>query len=85
MEPIDVYLMYCAMKAHFSKSNYDYVKYDGRPKFPEIPFGNARTGTSLSRYQRSMMTQKTTSSQILSEIAKGTLLTLVMRTTSHGN
>ena len=38
MEPIDVYLMYCAMKAHFSKSNYDYVKYDGKTKVSRDSF-----------------------------------------------
>ena len=32
MEPIDVYLMYCAMKAHFSREDYDYHKYDGKTK-----------------------------------------------------
>ena len=32
MEPIDVYLMYCAMKAHFSREDYDYHKYGGKTK-----------------------------------------------------
>jgi hypothetical protein len=32
MEPIDVYLMYCAMKAHFGKGNYDFVEYKGKTK-----------------------------------------------------
>ncbi len=27
MEPIDVYLMYCAMKAHFSRKDYDFLTY----------------------------------------------------------
>lgn len=31
MKPIDVYLMYCAMKAHFS-SDYDFVDYKGKTK-----------------------------------------------------
>ena len=30
MEASDVYLMYCAMKAHFGKGDYDYVKYGGK-------------------------------------------------------
>ena len=30
MEPIDVYLMYCAMKAHFSKNDYDFFTYKGK-------------------------------------------------------
>jgi len=32
MEPIDVYLTYCAMKAHFSKNSYDFHKYGGKTK-----------------------------------------------------
>ncbi|SVD11157.1 uncharacterized protein METZ01_LOCUS364011, partial [marine metagenome] len=25
MTPVDIYLMYCAMKAHFGKGKYDFV------------------------------------------------------------
>ena len=32
MGPIDVYLEYCALKAHFSKSNYNYFKYGGKTR-----------------------------------------------------
>ena len=38
MEPIDIYLMYCAMKAHFSKGNYDLIKYDGKTKVSRDSF-----------------------------------------------
>tara|TARA_R100001594_G_scaffold45849_1_gene78796 strand:- start:3137 stop:3733 length:597 start_codon:yes stop_codon:yes gene_type:complete len=38
MEPIDVYLMYCAMKAHFSKGEYDFVKYGGKSKVSRDSF-----------------------------------------------
>ena len=38
MEPIDVYLMYCAMKAHFSKNNYDFHKYGGKTKVSRDSF-----------------------------------------------
>ena len=38
MEPIDVYLMYCAMKAHFGAGNYDYIKYDGQTKVSRDSF-----------------------------------------------
>ena len=34
MEPIDVYLMYCAMKAHFSKNDYDFFTYKGKSRVP---------------------------------------------------
>ena len=38
MEPIDIYLMYCAMKAHFSKNNYDFHKYGGKTKVSRDSF-----------------------------------------------
>ena len=38
MQPIDVYQMYCAMKAHFSKSNYDFIKYGGKTKVSRDSF-----------------------------------------------
>ena len=38
MEPVDVYLMYCAMKAHFSKGDYDFIKYEGKTKVSRESF-----------------------------------------------
>ena len=38
MEPIDVYLMYCAFKAHFSKSDYNYFKYEGKTRIKRDSF-----------------------------------------------
>ena len=38
MEPIDIYLMYCAMKAHFGKGDYDYIKYDGKTRISRQSF-----------------------------------------------
>jgi hypothetical protein len=38
MEPIDVYLMYCAMKAHFSKNDYDFFTYKGKSRVPRKSF-----------------------------------------------
>jgi len=38
MEPIDVYLMYCAMKAHFGKSDYDFVTYRGKTRIKRDTF-----------------------------------------------
>ena len=36
MEPVEVYLMYCAIKAHFSRAEYDYHKYGGKTKTKNI-------------------------------------------------
>ena len=38
MQPIDVYLTYCAMKAHFSTGDYDFSKYDGKSKVSRESF-----------------------------------------------
>ena len=38
MEPIDVYIMYCAMKAHFSRKDYDFNKYGGKTKVSRDSF-----------------------------------------------
>ena len=38
MESIDVYLMYCAMKAHFSKNDYDFFTYKGKSRVPRNSF-----------------------------------------------
>ena len=36
MQPIDAYLMYCAMKAHFDKGDYDFINMVVNPKCQEI-------------------------------------------------
>ena len=38
MQPIDVYLMYCAMKAHFGKTDYDFVTYHGKTRIKRDSF-----------------------------------------------
>ena len=38
MEPIDFYLMYCAMKAHFSKNDYDFFTYKGKSRVSRNSF-----------------------------------------------
>ena len=38
MESIDVYIMYCAMKAHFSRKDYDFFKYGGKTKVSRDSF-----------------------------------------------
>ena len=37
-QPIDIYLKYCAMKAHFGKGDYDYVKFGGKSKVSRESF-----------------------------------------------
>ena len=38
MSPVDVYMMYCTLKAHFSKSDYNYFKYEGKTRIKRESF-----------------------------------------------
>ena len=55
MQPIDAYLMYCAMKAHFDKSDYDFIKYSGKSKVSRDSFykRNDRIFVKLTRKYKS--------------------------------
>ena len=37
-QSIDIYLTYCAMKAHFGKGDYDFVKFNGKTKVSRESF-----------------------------------------------
>ena len=52
MEPIDVYMMYCALKAHFSKSNYDYFKYEGKTRIKRDSFFKRKDRFFFARLSR---------------------------------
>ena len=41
-QSIDIYLKYCAMKAHFGKGDYDYVKFVVNQKCPENHSGKEK-------------------------------------------
>jgi len=38
MEAVEVYQMYCALKAHFAKGDYDFVKYNGKSSATKSSF-----------------------------------------------
>ena len=38
MDPIDIYLMYCALKAHFSRKDYDFLTYKGKSRVSRASF-----------------------------------------------
>ena len=58
MEPVDVYLMYCALKAHFGKGKYDYHKYGEKLRLVEIASIEGRIGISLLKLQRDSLQKK---------------------------
>jgi hypothetical protein len=52
MEPIDVYLMYCAMKAHFGKGKYDFVEYRGKTRIKRETFYKRKDRSFFVRLSR---------------------------------
>ena len=57
MEPIDVYLMYCAMKAHFGKSDYDFVTYKGKTRIKRDTFYKRKDRSFFVRLARKYKTE----------------------------
>ena len=58
MEPIDVYLMYCAMKAHFGKSDYDFVTYKGKTRIKRDSFYKRKDRNFFVRISRKYKTEQ---------------------------
>ena len=70
MEPIDVYLMYCAMKAHFHKSNYDYVKYKGKTRISRDTFYKRKDRAFFVRLSRKYKSEEEIKNYFLSNFIK---------------
>jgi len=58
MEPIDVYLMYCAMKAHFGMSDYDFVTYKGKTRIKRDTFYKRKDRSFFVRLARKYKTEQ---------------------------
>ena len=70
MEPIDVYLMYCAMKAHFSKGDYDFVDYKGKTKIKRESFYKRKDRSFFVRLSRKYKTEEEIKSYFVSNFIK---------------
>jgi hypothetical protein len=57
MQPIDIYLMYCAMKAHFGKGNYDFVEYKGKTRIKRETFYKRKDRHFFVRLSRKYKTE----------------------------
>ena len=57
MEAVEVYQMYCALKAHFGMGDYDFVKYNVNHQQPRVLFGNVMTDTSLYEHHENIKTR----------------------------
>ena len=58
MEPIDVYLMYCAMKAHFGRGDYDFVTYKGKTRIKRETFYKRKDRSFFVRLARKYKTEE---------------------------
>ena len=58
MEPIDIYLMYCAFKAHFGKTSYDFVKYKGKTRISRDTFFKRKDRAFFVRLSKKYQTEE---------------------------
>ena len=69
MQPVDVYLTYCAIKAHFGEGDYDFHKFGGKSKVSIGSFykrSDRSFFVRLSKNIRSIVISKTFLLQTLS-------------------
>ena len=70
MEPIDVYMMYCAMKAHFGKGNYDFIDYKGKTKITRNSFYKRKDRYFFVKLSRKYDTEEEVKNYLISNFIK---------------
>jgi hypothetical protein len=70
MESIDVYLMYCAMKAHFGKSDYDFVDYKGKTRIKRDTFYKRKDRSFFVKLARKYNTEEQIKNYFISNFIK---------------
>ncbi len=70
MEPVDVYMMYCAMKAHFGKSNYDFIDYNGKTKISRKSFYKRKEQVFFVKVSRKYETEEEIKNYFISNFIK---------------
>ena len=70
MEPIDVYMMYCAMKAHFGKGNYDFIDYKGKTKITRNSFYKRKDRYYFVKLSRKYDTEEEVKNYLISNFIK---------------
>ena len=74
MQPVDIYLMYCALKAHFAREDYDYFKYEGKTRIKRDSFFKRKDRfffVKLSRKHGNTTEYKDVENYLLSNIING--------------
>ena len=70
MEAVEVYQMYCALKAHFSKGDYDFVKYNGKSSATKSSFWKRNDRHFFVRTSRKYKDKDTIKDYLLSNFIK---------------
>ena len=70
MEPVDVYMMYCAMKAHFDKGDYDFVTYNGKTKINRKSFYKRKDRYFFVKVSRKYETEEEIKNYFISNFIK---------------
>ena len=70
MESIDVYLMYCAMKAHFGKTDYDFVTYKGKTRIKRDSFYKRKDRYFFVKISRKYKTEEDIKNYFISNFIK---------------
>ena len=70
MTPVDIYLMYCAMKAHFGKGKYDFVQYEGKTKVSRNSFYKRKERYFFARLSKKYDDPKEIQNWLLSNFIK---------------
>ena len=70
MEAIDTYLMYCAMKAHFGKTDYDFVTYHGKTRIKRDSFYKRKDRGFFVKISRKYKTEENIKNYFVSNFIK---------------
>ena len=70
MEHIDGYMMYCAMKAHFGKGNYDFIDYKGKTKITRNSFYKRKDRYFFVKLSRKYDTEEEVKNYFISNFIK---------------
>ena len=72
MQAVDVYLMYCALKAHFGKGNYDFVKYGGKSSATKESFWKRTDRLFFVKTQRKYKKKQVIQDYLVSNFVQNT-------------
>ena len=72
MQAVDVYQMYCALKAHFGKGEYDYVKYNGKSSATKDSFWKRTDRLFFVKTQRKYKKKQVIQDYLVSNFVQNT-------------